>query len=153
MRCSPARLMMNSLKRQRIASIHLRIYFEPKWYMGAFQDLLLSMMNIYEAAIPDLHELLKAIKATTKILNLEQQLVLEAFQSEYNCQRDEQEEKKARLHQKSRKHPDHSLICFQKRAEPCRSWSINPRAFPRRQKPAPSLPYMSKKNQSAGKRA
>ncbi|MDT9105944.1 protoglobin domain-containing protein, partial [Escherichia coli] len=85
---------------QRIASIHLRIGLEPKWYMGAFQDLLLSMMNIYEAAIPDLHELLKAIKATTKILNLEQQLVLEAFQSEYNCQRDEQEEKKARLHQK-----------------------------------------------------
>ncbi|QRQ53451.1 heme-based aerotactic transducer HemAT [Bacillus subtilis] len=87
-------------KRNRIASIHLRIGLLPKWYMGAFQELLLSMIDIYEASITNQQELLKAIKATTKILNLEQQLVLEAFQSEYNQTRDEQEEKKNLLHQK-----------------------------------------------------
>ncbi|MCY8494760.1 heme-based aerotactic transducer HemAT [Bacillus inaquosorum] len=87
-------------KRNKIASIHLRIGLLPKWYMGAFQELLLSMIDIYETSITNHQELLKAIKATTKILNLEQQLVLEAFQSEYNQTRDEQEEKKNLLHQK-----------------------------------------------------
>lgn len=87
-------------KRNRIASIHLKIGLLPKWYMGAFQDLLLSMISIYEQSISDHQELLKAIKATTKILNLEQQLVLEAFQDEYRQSRDDQEEKKAVLHQK-----------------------------------------------------
>lgn len=53
-------------KRNRIASIHLRIGLLPKWYMGAFQELLLSMIDIYEASITNQQELLKAIKATTK---------------------------------------------------------------------------------------
>ncbi|REJ09926.1 globin-coupled sensor protein [Halobacillus trueperi] len=68
-------------KRKRIATVHLKIGLEPKWYMCAFQDLLLSFMDIYEQELPSEHYG-QATRATTKILNIEQQLVLEMFQEE-----------------------------------------------------------------------
>jgi heam-based aerotactic trancducer len=68
-------------KRKRIAKVHLKIGLEPKWYMCAFQDLLLSFMDIYELEIPK-EQYGEATRATTKILNIEQQIVLEMFQNE-----------------------------------------------------------------------
>ncbi|MBN9654473.1 globin-coupled sensor protein [Halobacillus sp. GSS1] len=68
-------------KRKRIAAVHLKIGLEPKWYMSAFQDLLLSFMDIYEQDLPREHYG-EATRATTKILNIEQQLVLEMYQEE-----------------------------------------------------------------------
>lgn len=69
-------------KRLKIAHIHFKIGLLPKWYMCAFQDLLLSLVEIFSLNLNNKDELTQAIKATTKILNLEQQLVLEAFQNE-----------------------------------------------------------------------
>lgn len=69
-------------KRKRIAGVHLKIGLEPKWYMCAFQDLLLSFMDIYETDLTHSSHYRQAVKATTKILNIEQQLVLEMFQKE-----------------------------------------------------------------------
>lgn len=68
-------------KRKRIAKVHLKIGLEPKWYMCAFQDLLLSFMDIYELELPK-EQYGEATSATTKILNIEQQVVLEMFQNE-----------------------------------------------------------------------
>ncbi|MGG1397291.1 globin-coupled sensor protein [Bacillus salipaludis] len=69
-------------KRIKIAQIHVRIGLQTKWYMCAFQDLLLSLMDIIEENIFQKDDCLLAIRAVTKILNLEQQLVLEAYDAE-----------------------------------------------------------------------
>ncbi|SDC56771.1 heam-based aerotactic trancducer [Terribacillus halophilus] len=70
-------------KRKRIALIHAKIGLEPKWYMGAFQDLLQQMLSIYEKHITDFHAYRTAVLATTKIFNIEQQIVLDAYNTEH----------------------------------------------------------------------
>lgn len=84
-------------KRIRIAHVHLRIGLLPKWYLGAFQDLLLSMLKIFENALTD-EEYRRSVKAVTKILNIEQQIVLEAFEDEHARLRRLDEESKNELH-------------------------------------------------------
>ncbi|MFS0560390.1 globin-coupled sensor protein [Terribacillus sp. 179-K 1B1 HS] len=70
-------------KRKRIALIHAKIGLEPKWYMGAFQDLLQQMLSIYEKHITDFRAYRTAVLATTKIFNIEQQIVLDAYNTEH----------------------------------------------------------------------
>lgn len=84
-------------KRIRIAHVHLRIGLLSKWYLGAFQDLLLSMLKIFENALSD-EEYRRSVKAVTKILNIEQQIVLEAFEDEHARLRRLDEESKNELH-------------------------------------------------------
>jgi heme-based aerotactic transducer len=84
-------------QRHRIAHIHLRIGLEPKWYMSAFQNLLMSLVEILDEAIADKREFVRAIQAVTKILNIEQQIVLEAYENEHERQRVEAERKKDEL--------------------------------------------------------
>ncbi|MEK4534751.1 globin-coupled sensor protein [Peribacillus sp. FSL K6-1552] len=81
-------------KRIRIAQIHVKIGLKTKWYMCAFQDLLLSLTTIIEEHIEDRVEAFLAVKAVTKLLNLEQQLVLEAYDSETERLREQDEEQK-----------------------------------------------------------
>ncbi|MEX2462066.1 MAG: globin-coupled sensor protein [Paenibacillaceae bacterium] len=69
-------------KRLRIAQIHHRIGLEPKWYMGAFQNLQHACLTVINQTIQNREEALKFSNATTKILNLEQQIVLEAYETE-----------------------------------------------------------------------
>ncbi|MFC4403131.1 protoglobin domain-containing protein [Gracilibacillus xinjiangensis] len=87
-------------KRVKIAHIHFNIGLEPKWYMCAFQDLLNSIMTILDEAIDGKKEFFQAISATSKILNLEQQLVLDAYQHEVNHAHEKQERLKTELHDK-----------------------------------------------------
>lgn len=70
-------------KRQRIASVHARIGLAPKWYMCAFQDLLNSFFHIIENIPYSIKERFEILKAISKILNLEQQIVLELYEDEY----------------------------------------------------------------------
>jgi heme-based aerotactic transducer len=81
-------------QRRVIAHIHFRIGLEPKWYICSFQDMLLSMLGILDRSIEDKQEYQNAVKAVTKILNFEQQLVLEAFESEQIKERKRHEEQK-----------------------------------------------------------
>ncbi|HZG59183.1 MAG TPA: globin-coupled sensor protein [Anoxybacillus sp.] len=67
-------------KRTRIAVTHLRIGLLPKWYMCAFQQLLLSIWEVISPHIHDPHMLTEAMKSVTKILSFEQQLVLEQYE-------------------------------------------------------------------------
>ncbi|MCM3215804.1 globin-coupled sensor protein [Niallia taxi] len=69
-------------KRIRIAHVHVRIGLQTKWYMCAFQDLLLSLLAIIEEHFPNKETHMPMIRAVSKILNLEQQLVLEAYDAE-----------------------------------------------------------------------
>ncbi|WP_116277671.1 globin-coupled sensor protein [Virgibacillus dokdonensis] len=71
-------------KRVRIANMHVNIGLDTKWYMSAFQDLFLSLMDIIEQNIERKDESFLAIRAVSKIINLEQQLVLEAYDEKTN---------------------------------------------------------------------
>lgn len=67
-------------KRLTIANIHKRVGLEPKWYLSAFQNLQNVFITvIYEETGKDA-ERLKIVQTVTKLLSLEQQLVLEAYE-------------------------------------------------------------------------
>ncbi|PAD39508.1 hypothetical protein CHH53_05685 [Terribacillus sp. 7520-G] len=86
-------------KRKRIALIHAKIGLEPKWYMGAFQDLLQQMLSIYEKHITDFHDYRTVVLATTKIFNIEQQIVLDAYNTEHERVHIEHIETQNKLHE------------------------------------------------------
>ena len=69
-------------KRMKIAEIHVRIGLKSKWYMCAFQNLLLSLIEIIDVKIEDKITYKRIVSAITKLLNLEQQIVLEMFDLE-----------------------------------------------------------------------
>ena len=69
-------------KRRTIAHVHVRIGLDSKWYLAAFQDILNSLLNIVEKHVMNRDETLLAIRAVTKIINLEEQLVIEAYEEE-----------------------------------------------------------------------
>ena len=81
-------------RRIRIAHVHVRIGLKTKWYMSAFQDLLLSLINLINENIQNREECILAIKAVTRILNLEQQIVLEEYDAEAERLRKKGEEEK-----------------------------------------------------------
>lgn len=86
-------------KRHRIAVIHARIGLEPKWYLSAFQDLLNSFFSIIERTNYSGPDKLKAIHAISKILNFEQQLVLEIYELEHAQKMNEENERQTVLMQ------------------------------------------------------
>jgi len=81
-------------KRIRIAHMHVKIGLPTKWYMAAFQNLLLSIITIIVENLTNTDDRLLAIQAATKIINFEQQLVLEAYEAEVNRKNIEAEEEK-----------------------------------------------------------
>lgn len=84
-------------KRKRIAFIHVKIGLPTKWYMAAFQNLLLSIISILVERLPNKDNYHSANIAVTKILNFEQQLVLEAYELEVNRINIETEEEKRNI--------------------------------------------------------
>ncbi|MDM5314342.1 protoglobin domain-containing protein [Peribacillus frigoritolerans] len=69
-------------QRYIIAQVHVRIGLQPKWYMSAFQDLLQSLIIHVISNIKNIEQYQDNILAVTKIFNLEQQIVLEAYELE-----------------------------------------------------------------------
>lgn len=69
-------------KRKKIAKMHYRIGLSSKWYIGSFQSILSSLIELCEKMFQDKDERMQAIQAVTRIINLEQQLVLEAYDDE-----------------------------------------------------------------------
>ena len=70
------------IQRHRIALAHHRIHLKTKWYMGAFQSLSTAFQEVLKTYVHDQNELLIAIEVVNKLLNLEEQLVLEAYEGE-----------------------------------------------------------------------
>ncbi|WLR54495.1 globin-coupled sensor protein [Mesobacillus subterraneus] len=81
-------------QRNTIAHVHVRIGLKTKWYMGAFQSLFATFVSILKNYVTDKEELLEAINVVSKILNLEQQLVLEAYEEEVERIKQEEQRKK-----------------------------------------------------------
>ncbi|KAA0550392.1 globin-coupled sensor protein [Bacillus sp. BGMRC 2118] len=74
-----------------IAHVHVRIGLEPKWYMCAFQELFETVLEILENQLTNQTDYKYAVLAISKIFNLEQQIVLEAFDKENEKIRMEEE--------------------------------------------------------------
>lgn len=69
-------------RRERVARAHIRIGLETKWYMGAFLALQQTLFDIVNRQVAD-SDLRYNIRWTiSKMLNFEQQLVLEAYEAE-----------------------------------------------------------------------
>lgn len=79
-------------KRVRVAKTHFHIGLKPAWYMGAFQNLQNTLLHIIFKEVEDQDEIQKIIMSVTKILSLEQQIVLEAYETENVRQRELQYE-------------------------------------------------------------
>lgn len=77
-------------KRLAIANIHKRVGLEPKWYLSAFQNLQNVFMTVIYNETNEDNERLKIVQTVTKLLNLEQQLVLEAYEKENIREKEEQ---------------------------------------------------------------
>ncbi|MEI5907539.1 globin-coupled sensor protein [Bacillus spongiae] len=86
--------------RHKIAYVHQKIGLQPKWYMCAFQDLLMSITTLIEQHIDDKQEFANALIAVTKLINLEQQIVLETYQQENDRFKEELDAQKHSLRQK-----------------------------------------------------
>lgn len=67
-------------ERIKIAEIHVKIGLESKWYLGVFQSLIESFTEMIYENIKTDHDKRKIISAINKIISLEQQLVLEAYE-------------------------------------------------------------------------
>lgn len=88
-------------QRYKIAIIHQRIGLEPKWYLCAFQDLLLTLISLIDQAFESKNDLSTAIQAVSKILSFEKQIVLEAYENE-NMKRLAQEgDKQAKIREQA----------------------------------------------------
>ena len=81
-------------KRERIARVHVYIGLPTRSYLSAFQNLNLSFMQYIQDYIPNAQDQFRILAAVSKILNLEQQLVLEAFEAYVAEQRRIIEERK-----------------------------------------------------------
>lgn len=84
-------------KRIKIAHIHVKIGLQQKWYMCAFQDLFMSISDIVYANITNKDDSQQLIRSVSKILNLEQQFVLEAYSYEEEYIRRKNEEQKVQI--------------------------------------------------------
>ena len=86
-------------KRLKIAQVHLHIGLLPKWYMSSFQDMEQSILYFIDRHLINRADMLPAVRAVTKIINLEQQLVLEAYEEAHLTLHKEQQAVKDRLHE------------------------------------------------------
>jgi len=84
-------------KRIKIAHVHVKVGLNTKWYISAFQNLLNSLVDLFDRQIENRVDFVNAIKSVSKLLNLEQQLVLEAYEEEMENHRKLQEEKRNKI--------------------------------------------------------
>ncbi len=81
--------------RKRIAHAHVRIGLRSKWYLASFQSLMTTFIEFIQTLDLSAGEAAKAINAFSKVINFEQQLVIEAY---------EQEEERLRIQAEELKH-------------------------------------------------
>lgn len=76
-------------KRRKIAKMHIQIGLPTKWYIASFQNLQMTLFQVLFRTFTHADDYHKVIKSVTKILNLEQQLVLEAYEDQNDQMRKE----------------------------------------------------------------
>ncbi|KGX86328.1 globin-coupled sensor protein [Pontibacillus litoralis] len=84
-------------KRYRIALAHVKVGLLTKWYIAAYQKMLTLLVEVFQKHIFRADELARAIAAVTKLINFEQQIVLEAYEQEHERIRQEHESQRDQL--------------------------------------------------------
>lgn len=84
-------------ERKTIAATHVRIGLESQWYLSSFQSLMTTFINFVNDLDISKNDATKAINAFSKIINLEQQLVIHAYDDEQQRIRTKDEAKKNSL--------------------------------------------------------
>lgn len=85
-------------RRKKIAQIHLKIGLTQKWYIASFEKLYDGLVFMIIRNFKNEQDRLMSIKLVNKLLNLEQQIVLEAYDDELEQLRiQEQEVKEAAI--------------------------------------------------------
>ncbi|SFP85933.1 globin-coupled sensor protein [Salibacterium halotolerans] len=70
-------------KRRRIAYAHVQVGLQTKWYMGAFEKLYVSLLDAFEQQIENRTDMFEAVKAVSKLVSMEQQIVLDEYEKEF----------------------------------------------------------------------
>lgn len=81
-------------QRIRIAKRHVQIGLHRKWYTAAYQELFRSIMQILKTKISTLDDFSYSINVINKLFTLEQELVIAAYESEYESIQKEHEKDK-----------------------------------------------------------
>lgn len=84
-------------QRKTIAHVHVKIGLLPKWYMGAFETLFSKFAEYTETLSIESTDKIRILCSFNRILNLEQQLVLEAYEDEHEQIRVEEGAYKERI--------------------------------------------------------
>ena len=79
-------------ERQVIAKVHVRIGLRSKWYIASFQSLITSFGEYISNMPIGKDDAILAINAFNKIINFEQQIVIEAYENEEQRIREKNEE-------------------------------------------------------------
>lgn len=69
-------------EREQIAETHVRIGLTSKWYINSFQSLSTTFNMFLNSLDMPREELLQCVNAFAKVINLEQQLVIDAYEKE-----------------------------------------------------------------------
>ncbi|MGG0657171.1 protoglobin domain-containing protein [Rummeliibacillus pycnus] len=78
-------------QRVRIAHVHVHIGLKSKWYINSFQSLTTTFSNFIQELGLSGCETALAINAFSKLINLEQQIVIEAYENKQEDQRTQNE--------------------------------------------------------------
>lgn len=77
-------------KRLKVAQVHFRIGFQLKWYLASFQNVLEELIIIISNVSSSKEEQNKLVSVAAKILNFEQQLVLDLYEKENMGEKEKQ---------------------------------------------------------------
>lgn len=72
------------VQRKRIAYVHVDIGLTQKWYIASFDKIFTGIIDLIIKPFSNKDDRYQIIKTVHKILNLEQQVVLEAYDEEMN---------------------------------------------------------------------
>lgn len=70
-------------RRYRVGIMHYRIALTPPYYMGTFQNLLNNLIGLVLNNVSDNNQAYYIIRSINKMISFEQQVVLEAYDEEY----------------------------------------------------------------------
>ncbi|MEH7455726.1 globin-coupled sensor protein [Bacillus sp. JJ1127] len=81
-------------RRVQIARRHVKIGLHRKWYTAAYQELFRSILKILKTRISTIDDFSYSVNVINKLFTLEQELVITAYESEYERIQKEHEKEK-----------------------------------------------------------
>lgn len=84
-------------RREVIANVHLKIGLTQEWYILSFEDIFKSISDVIQIEFNNKEDVYVATKVVNQLINLEIQVVLQAYNYEMNRLKTKEEEAKQQL--------------------------------------------------------